>query len=168
MARSPHAESDLASQLLEKNFVAPAHVEQSPQQSPAASRPETENWVPITHALQMPAAPSNVSEPGSKPITAPAVQQVVFALQTASVVAVPSLATYSLVASQIFQGLQQLASSVPEEVNFPVPHTAHVPARPVVVREPAVYPTTPAFGEAAQHVALFPHAEVDVVVHAAV
>ena len=91
--------------------------------------------------MHVPLTPILVALPASKPTTAAApvaAQHVTLEPHAASIVPVPSLETYSVAASQVFQGLQQLASSLPEEVNFPAPHTAHVPALPVVVVEPAV------------------------------
>ena len=93
------------------------------------------------HAMHVPLAPILVALPVSKPATAAApvaAQHVTLEPHVASIVPVPSLDTYSVAVLQIFQGLQQLASSLPEEVNVPEPHAAHVPALPVAVVEPAV------------------------------
>ena len=91
--------------------------------------------------MHVPLAPILVALPVSKPATAAApvaAQHVTLELHVASIMPVPSLDTYSVAALQIFQGLQQLASSLPEEVNFPSPHATHVPALPMAVIEPAV------------------------------
>ena len=91
--------------------------------------------------MHVPLTPILVALPASKPITAVApvaAQHVTLEPHVASIVLVPRLETYSVAASQVFQGLQQLASSLPEEVNLPAEHAAHVPAFPVVAVEPAV------------------------------
>ena len=94
-----------------------------------------------THATHVPLAPIFVALPASKPTTpaAPvAAQHVTLEPHAASIVLVPSLETYSVSASQVFQSLQQPASSFPEAVTLPAPHGAHVPALPVAALEPAV------------------------------
>ena len=91
--------------------------------------------------MHVPLAPILVALPASNPATAAApvaAQHVTLEPHAASIVPVPSLETYLMAASQVFQGLQQLASSLPEEVNFPVEHAAHMPALPMPVIEPAV------------------------------
>ena len=109
-------------------------------QHDASSKLVAEKVLP-EHAMHVPLAPILVALPASKPATAAApvaAQHVTLEPHAASIVLVPSLVTYSVAASQVFQGLQQLASSFPEEVNLPVEHAAHVPALPVAVVEPAV------------------------------
>jgi hypothetical protein len=110
------------------------HGLQSPQQAPTASRPETENWAPPTHGLQVPAAPTLVAEPPSKPMIAPApeaAQQVVFVPQTTSVVVVPSAETYSVSAVHVLWAAH-LESAVgkwlaAQVLHFPfeAPHAEH-------------------------------------------
>ena len=109
-------------------------------QHDASFKLEAEKVLP-EHAMHVPLAPILVALPASKPTTAAApvaAQHVTLEPHVASIVLVPRLETYSVAASQVFQGLQQLASSLPEEVNFPAPHAAQVPALPVAVVEPAV------------------------------
>ena len=90
------------------------------------------------HATHVPLVPILMALPASKPTTLVAEQHVALEPHTASIVLVPSLEKYSTVVSQVFQSLQQLASSVPEGLKLPEVHAAHVPARPVAVMEPAV------------------------------
>ena len=98
--------------------------------------PEAEKVVPATHGANL----HTVSVVWVQAVLTPAahVESAVHTAHVASIVLVPRLETYSVAASQVFQGLQQLASSLPEEVNLPAPHAAQVPALPVAVVEPAV------------------------------
>jgi hypothetical protein len=102
------------------------------------------------------------AEPPSKPMIAPApeaAQQVVFVPQTTSLVVVPSAKTYSVSAVHVLWAAQQPASSKPEALNLPTPHSAHVPALPTTVSVPTMKPVTALAPETAQHTALSPHVE---------
>ena len=166
-ALSPHVLSELAVQTLEKNLSVPVHPLQAAQQPPFASSPVAENWTPAEHGLQVPAAPSTVAEPADQPTTPArpeAVQQTVFKPQTTSVVAVPSVLTYSVAALHVLWAAQQaLSTSNPLAENFPVLHASQVPALPAASEVPTLKPTTAA---AAQHLVLSPHVELVVAVQA--
>ena len=108
-------------------------------QHDASSRLVAEYVLPV-HAAHVPIAPTMVVLPATKPTTAAApvaAQHATFEPHVASMVLVPRLETnLSSAALQAFQGLQQLASSLPVEENVPNAHDAHVPALPVAVVEP--------------------------------